>query len=61
LNKVKLPKFGSNAMVPVPVGAGPKKRKRRRVCSIWNFALQSRAVYLSLESLNICNNIGGNF
>jgi hypothetical protein len=24
-NKVKLPKVGSNAIVPVPVGAGPNK------------------------------------
>jgi hypothetical protein len=40
-------------MVPVPVGEGPKKRKRRRVCSIWNFAFQSRVVYLCLVSLYI--------
>jgi len=26
-NKVKLPKVGSNAIVPVPVGAGPNKRQ----------------------------------
>jgi hypothetical protein len=27
-NKVKLPKVGLNAMVPVPVGAGPNKRAK---------------------------------
>jgi hypothetical protein len=26
-NKVKLPKVGSNVIVPVPVGAGLKKRR----------------------------------
>jgi len=26
-NKVKLPKVGSNAIVPVPVRAGPNKRQ----------------------------------
>jgi hypothetical protein len=27
-NKVKLPKVGLKAMVPVPVGAGPNKRAK---------------------------------
>jgi len=29
-NKVKLPKVGSNAIVPVPVGAGPKQKNEKQ-------------------------------
>ncbi len=49
-NKLKLPKIGSNAIVPVRVGAGPNKRKAyapnsKRRCSlqhvIWQFCFGS--------------------
>jgi len=36
-NKVKLPKVGSNAIVPVPVEVGPNKRKPKASQTHWPY------------------------